>query len=101
MTSAAAPRPKVRRTTSGTVLSVRDLHVTFPSEAGLVKAVRGLSFDLAAGETMAIVGESRSGTSVTSLAIMGLHPSTAKIAGSISRHGDELLGLNDEKMSGI
>ncbi len=101
MTTAASPAGKVRRTTSGTVLSVRDLHVTFPSEGGLVKAVRGLSFDLAAGETMAIVGESGSGKSVTSLAVMGLHPKTAKITGSITLHGDELLGLNDEKLSKI
>jgi len=99
MTSAAAPRPKVRRTTSGTVLSVRDLHVTFPSEAGLVWAVRGLSFDLAAGESLAIVGESGSGKSVTSLAIMGLHPETARITGSVKLHGEELLSRNDESMS--
>jgi glutathione transport system ATP-binding protein len=92
---------KDRRTTSGTVLSVSDLHVTFPSEGGQVKAVRGLNFDLAAGETMAIVGESGSGKSVTSLAIMGLHPQTAKITGSITLHGDELLGLGDQKMSAI
>ena len=94
-----APASKVRRTTSGTVLEVRDLHVTFPSEAGPVRAVRGLDFDLAAGETMAIVGESGSGKSVTSLAIMGLHPEAAKITGSIKLHGDELLGRSDEAMS--
>jgi len=94
-----APLGKVRRTISGTVLSLRDLHVTFPSEAGPVKAVRGLSFDLAVGESMAIVGESGSGKSVTSLAIMGLHPDTAKITGSIRLHGDELLSRNDESMS--
>ena len=99
MTTTASPPGKVRRTTSGTVLSVRDLHVTFPSEAGLVQAVRGLSFDLAAGESMAIVGESGSGKSVTSLAIMGLHPDTAKITGSITLHGEELLGRNEEAMS--
>ena len=90
---------KVRRTTSGTVLEVDDLHVTFPSEAGPVQAVRGLDFTLAAGETMAIVGESGSGKSVTSLAIMGLHPEAAKITGSIKLHGDELLGRSDEAMS--
>ena len=99
MTTTASPPGKVRRTTSGTVLSVRDLHVTFPSEAGLVQAVRGLSFDLAAGESMAIVGESGSGKSVTSLAIMGLHPDTAKITGSITLHGEELLSRNEESMS--
>ena len=97
--SVAAPAGKVRRTTSGTVLEVRDLHVTFPSEAGPVRAVRGLDFTLAAGETMAIVGESGSGKSVTSLAIMGLHPEAAKITGSIKLHGDELLGRSDEAMS--
>ena len=99
MTAAPARAGKVRRTTSGTVLSVRDLHVRFPSEAGPVKAVRGLSFDLAAGESMAVVGESGSGKSVTSLAIMGLLPSTAKITGSVTLHGEELLNRNDESMS--
>jgi peptide/nickel transport system ATP-binding protein len=97
--SSSAPAGKVRRTTSGTVLEVSDLHVTFPSEAGSVKAVRGLDFTLAAGETMAIVGESGSGKSVTSLAIMGLLPPSAKITGSIRLHGDELLGRNDDSMS--
>src|SRR3954469_9653419 len=101
MTTSVAPTGKVRRTLSGTVLSVKDLQVSFPSEAGPVRAVRGLSFDLAAGETMAIVGESGSGKSVTSLAIMGLLPSTAKINGSITLHGEELLGRNDEKMSNL
>ncbi len=94
--------PKDRRTKAGdTVLSVRDLHVTFPSEAGPVRAVRGLSFDLAAGETMAIVGESGSGKSVTSLAVMGLHPPTTRITGSIRLHGEELLGRSDEELSKI
>ena len=93
---------KDRRTKAGdTVLSVRDLHVTFPSEAGPVRAVRGLSFDLVAGETMAIVGESGSGKSVTSLAVMGLHPPTTRIEGSIKLHGEELLGNADEAMSKI
>jgi peptide/nickel transport system ATP-binding protein len=96
----APPLPtKVRRTTSGTVLQVKDLHVTFPSEAGPVRAVRGLSFDLAAGETLAVVGESGSGKSVTSLAIMGLLPDTARVDGSVTLHGDELLGRHDDGLS--
>ena len=98
----AATRPtKARRTTSGTVLQVTDLHVTFPSEAGPVRAVRGLSFDLAAGETLAVVGESGSGKSVTSLAIMGLLPATARVDGSVKLHGDELLGRNDEGLPDV
>ena len=93
---------KDRRTKAGdTVLSVHDLHVSFPSEAGPVRAVRGLSFDLAAGETLAIVGESGSGKSVTSLAVMGLHPPTARITGSIQLHGEELIGRTDEELSKI
>jgi peptide/nickel transport system ATP-binding protein len=93
---------KDRRTKAGDiVLSVRDLHVTFPSEAGPVRAVRGLSFDLTAGETMAIVGESGSGKSVTSLAVMGLHPPTTRITGSIKLHDNELLGQSDNDMSKI
>src|SRR5674476_695547 len=96
------PATRNRQTATGdVVLSVRNLYVTFPSEAGLVKAVRGLSFDLRAGETMAIVGESGSGKSVTSLAIMGLHPRNARIAGSITLHGRELIGLSDAEMSSI
>src|SRR5687768_5463904 len=98
MTTPALPT-KARRTTSGTVLQVTDLHVTFPSEAGPVRAVRGLSFELAAAETLAAVGESGSGKSVTSLAIMGLLPATARVLGSVKLHGDELLGRNDEGLS--
>jgi len=83
------------------ILSIRDLHVTFPSEAGPVRAVRGLSFDLERGRTMALVGESGSGKSVTSLAVMGLLSDSARVEGSIKLGGQELLGLTDDAMSAI
>jgi len=83
------------------LLSVKDLHVTFPSEAGPVRAVRGLSFDLQRGQTMGLVGESGSGKSVTSLAIMGLHPDTTRITGSVILDGEELIGRSDADMSAI
>jgi len=93
--------PKQRRTTSGTVLSVKDLTVEFPSEDGNVKSVRGIDFDLAAGEVLGIVGESGSGKSVTSLAIMGLLASNAKVRGSIVLHGQELIGRSDSQLTKI
>jgi oligopeptide transport system ATP-binding protein len=56
------------------ILRVHDLHVTFPSEAGRVDAVRGVDFDLYPGSTLGIVGESGSGKSVTCHSLMGLVP---------------------------
>ncbi len=84
-----------------TVLSVRDLRVSFASEAGRVDAVRGVSFDLEAGKTLGIVGESGSGKSVTSLAIMGLLDENAKVTGSIVFDGQELIGKSDKQLSVI
>jgi peptide/nickel transport system ATP-binding protein len=83
------------------VLSVRDLHVSFPSEAGRVDAVRGVDVDLLPGRTLGIVGESGSGKSVTSLAVIGLLPEHAAVSGSITLNGRELLGLDDRQLSTI
>jgi peptide/nickel transport system ATP-binding protein len=86
---------------SGSLLSVRDLHVTFPSEAGPVRAVRGVNWELRPGEVLGIVGESGSGKSVSSLAIMGLLPDRAHVSGSIRLRDRELIGLSDREMSAI
>ena len=78
------------------MLEVQDLHVTFKTYGGEVHAVRGVTFDLYEGETLAIVGESGCGKSVTSNAIMGLIPQPpGKISnGRIFFKGKDLTKLN-------
>lgn len=83
------------------LLKVEDLTVEFPTDDGLVQAVRGVSYELRRGETLGIVGESGSGKSVSSLAIMGLLPNTARVTGSAQLLGREVLGLGDSDLSKI
>ncbi|MEQ8366344.1 MAG: ABC transporter ATP-binding protein [Roseicyclus sp.] len=86
------------------LLEVRDLQTTFDISKTLsVRAVDGVSFDVHAGETLAIVGESGSGKSVTSLSIMGLLPKDIGrvSAGSIKLHGREITALSDAAMRDI
>jgi peptide/nickel transport system ATP-binding protein len=83
------------------LLSVSNLSVTFRSEAGLVSAVRSLSYDVYPGELLGIVGESGSGKSVSSLAIMDLLPASAQVTGSVRLNGRELIGKSDRELSTI
>ncbi|MFI1103896.1 dipeptide ABC transporter ATP-binding protein [Streptomyces melanogenes] len=83
------------------VLSVRDLRISFPSEAGPVQAVRGVSFDLLPGRTLGIVGESGSGKSATAMGIMGLLPPTADLRGQVLLGGRDLVGLGDKALSEV
>jgi dipeptide transport system ATP-binding protein len=85
------------------VLEIKNLHVSFSTYGGEVKAVRGVEFDLYKGETLAIVGESGSGKSVTSQSIMKLIPSPpGRIAeGSILFNGQDLTRLKEAEMRKI
>ncbi|MBQ8536989.1 MAG: ABC transporter ATP-binding protein, partial [Clostridia bacterium] len=81
------------------ILDVRDLHTSFLTSSGEVKAVRGVSFQVHKGETVGIVGESGSGKSVTSLSILKLLGSTGKVqAGSIRLNGQELTHMSAKEM---
>lgn len=85
------------------VLEVKELHVTFTTYGGEVQAVRGVSFDLFKGETLAIVGESGCGKSVTSQSIMRLIPSPpGRIAdGTVLFKGKDLTKLKESEMRDI
>jgi len=86
---------------SDALLQVRDLAVEFPTDDGVVRAVRGVSFDLRRGEVLGIVGESGCGKSVTNLAIMGLLPKTARVSGSVRIGSDEIVGRYPNEMREI
>jgi oligopeptide/dipeptide ABC transporter ATP-binding protein len=79
------------------LLVIDNLTVTFPTDDGAVKAVRGVSYTVRPGESIGIVGESGSGKSVSSLAVMGLLPKTARVTGSVRFRGRELLGLDENE----
>jgi len=80
------------------VLSVEDLTISFRTINGMVRAVRGISFDLKRGETVAVVGESGSGKSVSIKAIMGILAGNAVVdSGKIMYEGQNLLEISEEE----
>ncbi len=84
------------------LLEVKDLHTSFFTDAGEVKAVNGISFDLERGEVLGIVGESGSGKSVTAYSIMQILAGTGKIvSGSILLDGKELVGIDEKEMKEV
>ena len=79
-------------------LEVKNLRISFRTDAGKVQAVRGIDFDLYKGETLAIVGESGSGKSVTNKAIIGISAPNAIVeSGEIIYDGMDLLQINEEE----
>ncbi|HWG56715.1 MAG TPA: ABC transporter ATP-binding protein [Gaiellaceae bacterium] len=84
------------------LLSVDDLHVQFGTSRGLVYAVNGISFDIAPGETLGIVGESGCGKSVTSLALLGILARNGRVTrGTAMFGGRNLLELPDSELRRI
>ena len=89
--------------TSGPYLSVRDLDVRFRTDAGVVHAVDGVSFDVVRGETLGIVGESGSGKSVTCRAVLGLYQGQrgTEVSGTITIDGHPVLDLDEERLRAL
>ena len=85
------------------ILSVDNLQVSFKTDEGVVRAVRGVSFDVRPGETIGLVGESGSGKSVTNLAMMGLVPKPpGRIdSGTALYHGKDLLTMSDSELQSV
>ncbi|MEM8740535.1 MAG: ABC transporter ATP-binding protein [Pseudomonadota bacterium] len=73
------------------LLAVRDLSVSFRQGVNMTRAVKGVSFEIAAGETVALVGESGSGKSVTALSTVSLLPDVAQVTGSVTYGGREMV----------
>ncbi len=88
---------------SAPLLKVTNLQTEFKTPGGIVRAVRGLSFQVERGETVGIVGESGSGKSVTALSLMGLIPDPpGKVSGgSIQLDGQELVGLPQKELNSL
>jgi oligopeptide/dipeptide ABC transporter ATP-binding protein len=87
--------------TRAPLLTVRDLHVAFDTEDGVVHAVRGVSFEVARGGTLGIVGESGCGKSVTCLAVLRLLPPHARVSGRIGFDGSPLDALDARAMDAL
>ena len=80
------------------LLEVSDLHVTFRTRGGHVFAVQGISFTVEPGQTLAIIGESGSGKTVSAQAVMGILPRAARVSGSIRFKGDEVVGRSEHEL---
>ena len=84
------------------LLEVKDLRTSFFTDAGEVKAVNGVSFNLERGKVLGIVGESGSGKSVTAYSIMQILAGTGKIVGgSVKLDGQELVGAGEKVMKTV
>src|SRR6266508_3305224 len=85
-----------------TLLAVEDLLVQFWTSRGTIYAVNGISFDIAPGETLGIVGESGCGKSVTALALLGILPRAGRVpTGSARFGGRDLIKLSDRELRRI
>jgi oligopeptide transport system ATP-binding protein len=99
MATSLETTPEPTASQGGPLLDVRDLHVEFRTRDGVAKAVNGVALSVAAGETLAVLGESGSGKSVTAQAIMGIldSPPAFVTGGEVLFQGEDLLKLGNEQ----
>ena len=83
------------------LLTVTDLRVTLQTSRGPADALRGISFSMARGDTVGLIGESGCGKSITALALMGLLPEGAQVSGSIRLAGQELTTLDEAALCAL
>lgn len=83
------------------MLEVNNLNVAFDTPDGTVQAVRGLSYQLEAGQTLGIVGESGAGKSQGVFALLGLLPDNARVSGEVTFDGEPLLKLSEKQLNRI
>ncbi|HCA86297.1 MAG TPA: methionine ABC transporter ATP-binding protein [Streptomyces sp.] len=97
--TAGAPHERIEDTAGVPLLEVRDLHVEFHTRDGVAKAVNGVNYTVAAGETLAVLGESGSGKSVTAQAVMGIldMPPGRIPQGEILFRGRDMLKMSGEE----
>jgi len=104
---AAEPPPRSQparrrdRSPDGPLLEVEHLSVRFPTDDGVVNAVRDISYTLSEREVLGIVGESGSGKSVSSLAVMGLLPRSAQVSGRILLNGKDVLKMSAKEQRSL
>jgi oligopeptide/dipeptide ABC transporter ATP-binding protein len=92
------PAPSDPQPAASALLDVSDLRVRFRTRGEVVHAVQGVSVTVEPGQTVAIIGESGSGKTVTAYAIMGLLPRTAQVSGSIRFKGVQLVGRSEKEL---
>ena len=92
-------RPRSR--SAAPLLSVRDLHVTYPTDGGALPAVRGVDLDLAAGETLGLAGESGCGKSTLAGALLRLLPRGTRSPGEVLLDGEDVLAMKPGRLRAV